>query len=629
MIGSYKLPKYTAIQREKTVEHVKDQASIVEKGWTTTKSNEEEKPKQEVGKIIFTNTGDDIVEEVFEGTFGGFHNKQEHDGDEVEAEEELGEPSSEHDELETRDEEVLDEPTLVLDAMIAMEAELIMNELKQQVEDREEENNDEELEEIAEKVVQEQIPSLPVPPTRVDLDGEESIGAEAEPEVEVETETKPVLEVETASAAARPADDDELDKLEKQEEGQDLVNVDLDDTEAHTESPRSQQRAGPLDDTKFPPEVEEEKKRKWKLLLLALLILAAVIGALLGIFLGGSEEDEDAKKSIGQPDITSGNTTTTNAPFIPVIVSPTIAPSAAPTAACEESTEKLFSVSSKQNEQVEFLSSFGWVVKDVCTGEEVIKCLPCASVVEDDGTVTTSSTLSMSDEPTTDEGVRHRFLESNDDRVKQCVPDRKYMFEIESPSSGECCGFDPTNFVVYYDGKVIRKSDWLLKMKLNPMIQSIAQQSGRQADNDATVNEDLSQAFTVETQTYFGAEDDDGPCPSASPSTSPAPTSPPKLEFALPEGGDPISSLPCQEVMEAEMLGRINGLNCAFCGFCSWDQSSFSCYQRIAHLKRVSGIGEIEGRQALCDRDECSPPPEDTPFNDWVWSEIQKSDQCE
>ena len=447
----------------------------------------------------------------------------------------------------------------------------------------------------------EQIPSLPVPPTRVDLDAGFS---DAEPEAAL--------------------DNDELDQLEKQEEER-LESA----IEPNNPLPHSKPDPPEGEDTASSEAEEEKKKFSWKKNVIILVPTLIVVVVVLGVLLvskdeGGEsnknplpQEAEDSPVSSGKLQATFPPTAAPSATF-----PPTVAPSALPTAACTDSNEKLFSVSSTRNEQVDFLSSFGWAVKDVCTGEEVMKCLPCSSVVEDDGTVTVESTLPRGYKPATDEGVRYRFLEDVGDGVKQCVPDRKYMFQIKSPASEECCGFDPTSFVVYYDGEVVRTG---------PMDQAVTQQGSRQADNDSDKSS-TSQAFTVETQTYFGGEDDDGPCPSATPSTSTAPTTTPSLplvEFALPKGADPISDKPCQHVMEAEMIGRVAGLNCDFCGFCRWADSVFSCYQRMAYLKRQNGVGEIEGRQALCDQDQCMPPLEDTPESDLVWSEILKSDRCE
>ena len=95
-------------------------------------------------------------------------------------------------------------------------------------------------------------------------------------------------------------------------------------------------------------------------------------------------------------------------------------------------------------------------------------------------------------------------LEDGHGGVNQCVPDKKYVFQIESPASEECCGFDPTNFVVYYDGEVVRKSDWMLKMKLNPPNRVVERLTMALAHHLPTANDGMSQAFTVEAQTFFG-----------------------------------------------------------------------------------------------------------------------------
>ena len=66
--------------------------------------------------------------------------------------------------------------------------------------------------------------------------------------------------------------------------------------------------------------------------------------------------------------------------------------------------------------------------------------------------------------------------------------------------------------------------------------------------------------------------------------------------------------IPCKETVEAEMEGRINGLNGKFCGFCQWKYSGFNCYQRVMYLIAKYQDTQLESRQNLINQGRCAIP---------------------
>jgi len=69
-------------------------------------------------------------------------------------------------------------------------------------------------------------------------------------------------------------------------------------------------------------------------------------------------------------------------------------------------------------------------------------------------------------------------------------------------------------------------------------------------------------------------------------------------------------AIPCLESIEAEMAGRLYGINGNFCGFCQWKRSSFNCYQRVSFLFRHYKVPQLTARQNLLNRDQCTVPDE-------------------
>ena len=130
-----------------------------------------------------------------------------------------------------------------------------------------------------------------------------------------------------------------------------------------------------------------------------------------------------------------------------------------------------------------------------------------------------------------------------------------------------------------------------------------------------------------ETPTYA----DDSPCgpeshikdvgkPVNSPPSDGVPEAPPQEPPTL-SSGPLFDSLnnpgpPDCEAIEYEMTGRIEGLDCNFCGSCEWKSSGYTCWQRIGWLAKDYGTPGIEGRKTLCEREQClvpepGPTPED------------------
>eukprot|EP00984_Skeletonema_dohrnii_P000415 scaffold141_cov125-Skeletonema_dohrnii-CCMP3373.AAC.2 len=165
----------------------------------------------------------------------------------------------------------------------------------------------------------------------------------------------------------------------------------------------------------------------------------------------------------------------------------------------------------QQQQQQRSLTEFStWYVKDACTGEKIVSCIPCPSLISQASaslapaaTAVTSSSLaptpgiykvsqsSSSSPPTagstssspvaTTTVVHHdtssyhiknndRYLQNNEQLIivpntqqilqeasRECIPsDLSYVFVVESTESpDECCSFDAAEYVVTFDDEVI------------------------------------------------------------------------------------------------------------------------------------------------------------------------------
>jgi len=165
-----------------------------------------------------------------------------------------------------------------------------------------------------------------------------------------------------------------------------------------------------------------------------------------------------------------------------------------------------------------FLTEFStWYVNDVCTGDKIASCMPCAS-----SSSRKSSSLSTTPAAVNDRSdhIFDRYLQNNEvipntppilkKASRQCMPsDGAYLFVVESvESSDECCGFNATEYVVTFDNAVV----------------AFAGENGNSIGTSS-----------IEMKVLFGQSDDDTPCESNSPSEaqSAAPSSFPSAS-ALP-----------------------------------------------------------------------------------------------
>mmetsp|Transcript_2084 Transcript_2084/g.3816 ORF Transcript_2084/g.3816 Transcript_2084/m.3816 type:complete len:640 (-) Transcript_2084:202-2121(-) len=166
----------------------------------------------------------------------------------------------------------------------------------------------------------------------------------------------------------------------------------------------------------------------------------------------------------------------------------------------------------QQQQQQRSLTEFStWYVKDACTGEKIVSCIPCPSLISQasaslapvasslaptPGIYKVSQSSSSSSPPTagstssssspvvaTTAVVHHdtssyhiknndrRYLQNNNEQLiivpntqqilqeasRECIPsDLSYVFVVESTESpDECCSFDAAEYVVTFDDEVI------------------------------------------------------------------------------------------------------------------------------------------------------------------------------
>jgi len=206
----------------------------------------------------------------------------------------------------------------------------------------------------------------------------------------------------------------------------------------------------------------------------------------------------------------------------------------------------------------------------------------------------------------------------NNDGAWGCLPDgNEYVFRVKPSNVAEdCCGFDPDSFIVSYDNAVVMQDE------LNDA-------------NDGTFTKEPSMTLpegrvTLKKKTNFGQRTE--PCPTPNPSTMPSilpstsstnqPTQPP-IDIVFP---DTNTMVPCREVVDLEMSGRINGLDAPFCGHCEWlGVSGFTCYQRIGYLVDKYKFTQLAARQDLLNQGQCGVTVD---ISDEVMLKIENTPYC-
>ena len=86
-----------------------------------------------------------------------------------------------------------------------------------------------------------------------------------------------------------------------------------------------------------------------------------------------------------------------------------------------------------------FADSTTWVVKEACSGDVVLECLPC--------TVYTP--------------IYNNLLENDSNALNECLSTQnQYIFEVkESSGNRSCCNFTASNLIVRYEGVVVLEGD--------------------------------------------------------------------------------------------------------------------------------------------------------------------------
>jgi len=555
----------------------------------------------------------------------------------------------------------------------------------------------------------------------------QSTGMHASSEVEIgDSPAEPQVAI-VQSIFSSSSSDQELDRVEMQTLEEPVVTGDV-RTPKTTEE---EEKSLPEEETKPPT----KKRRKFLLILVLMIVILSIV---LGVAMGSNGlEDEKSgdgsNRATSDGDIASNEVNGTDTakdpnlsppikdPNSPANVpnNPTISPSAMyshspsspPSLSCPTNS-KLFAIEYTQNntnmtqqlpEQFWTNNSMTWLLRDACTQEEIVKCLPCEnaettssqpssqpsiqsssqpssqsssqpslrgtsttsmmittkstyittttnpeSSTSDTSTVNTNSTTtttapayterapstfatfnatytstSASAATASSSSISSRSLKEedgsvdalvddyviNNDGVSACLPNGiEYVFEVVSSNvAGDCCGFAPNSFVVSYDHIVLNHAD-----RDDRSINIFSTNVGSDTE-DKSVEKETS---------YFGQRAE--PCPTLNPSVMPSsvpsvsPTDPPtRSPSEIPPIRDVVfpennSLVPCREVIESEMAGRINGLQAAFCGFCEWKNSGFFCFQRVTHLVRVYAMTQVSARQGLLDQGHCSVPSEIT-----------------
>jgi len=385
LVDQYKVPEWK-VAKEALIHSAKDLESSVKWDKGVGETTNKERERKSVGRLRLNEGGGAhvMLEEAFE-----FAGSRQGEGAAV-VQEENQVPAAAEAEKEEQEE----------DAIVAVQEEVV----------EEDKIVDEEVPSVANELATQEGESLETPlvmPLAVVGDVQKLKDLAGVVDYE-SAAISPITEPEIAIVAAAPnsADDDELDQAEKQaavNEPKQQAAAALAEEDPKIPEPETTAPTTPFSsyhnvgESPKPSGQEDErperKKKRWALLLL-LLVVTVTIAVVLGVVLGGnkSEEENASDKALGADDISSETTIDPKVPFL----SPTIAPSTY----CPANT-KLLSVqhSTNDTQDEQFWKNFRmtWVVRDACSGEEMLRCLPCANTAFSPTTsapTTSSPTLS-------------------------------------------------------------------------------------------------------------------------------------------------------------------------------------------------------------------------------------------
>jgi hypothetical protein len=200
--------------------------------------------------------------------------------------------------------------------------------------------------------------------------------------------------------------------------------------------------------------VREEKwykKKKCRYLWLLLLLLPVIILA----SVLGRREDDTTKNSAAAAVIPVGVAAALNSTEVPSST-PSASPSAfpstsselqtvAPTPECPFDGDILFSLQHSIPSVSTDVGNATWSLRDSCTGEVVLECLPCSM-----GTLTLGKKNLF--------GNRHRNMQIEIlQGVTKCIPSRReYIFEVSSTNDPDsCCGFDVYSYSLRFNNNLV------------------------------------------------------------------------------------------------------------------------------------------------------------------------------
>lgn len=256
----------------------------------------------------------------------------------------------------------------------------------------------------------------------------------------------------------------------------------------------------------------KRSKRERCLYLLVLLLLLTVV--ILGTVLGTKSNKEVAGAAAAVFVNSASQAPSIMPSLAPSSViqtsQPSMIPSLLPSTECPANTTP-FSINHPF--QTTKASTSKWILRDACSGEVVLQCLPCSI-----GTVVLGGSS----------GEAQRQEDQLLTNINECIPsDVEYVLEVSADDITSCCGFDASSFVATFDRAMV-------------------------------VNGASSLSKIDGSRTYFG--EGDAPCESDSPSTVPSqassispsnepssmPILPPTKPQSPPPSAPPVTSSPTQ-----------------------------------------------------------------------------------
>lgn len=231
-----------------------------------------------------------------------------------------------------------------------------------------------------------------------------------------------------------------------------------------------------------------------------------------------------------------------------------------------------------------------WKIKDACTGDIVAECLPCSI-----SRISFPSSQRLPLMKPRSNGLSRSF-EAKVEDISMCLPiNNEWLLEIHpAKDANECCGFDPTTSVIFFDDAVLTGlANNVMDESSTFFGEAETPCASESPSGSPSIRESAMPSLDPSrTQSYIPSISASSP-PSITPTSSSPTQSPVKHLGGCPDSY--VSFVPYSMGVEVEMSGLVYRCTSSLCGSYGFDPgSSASSLWRQAWIVVGSCAGTME-----------------------------------